>query len=64
VSDTDTRLNRVRLNRAAMVEAREHYVSAVIDAYDAGISPTAIAMAAKVTEAAVRQTVKRNRTDG
>lgn len=47
-------------SRQEWVAARDRYVAAVKKASDADISPTVIASFAGVTEAAIRQTLRRN----
>ena len=64
VADRNARLKRVRTTRRTLDRARGAYLEAVIDSYDAGDSPTSIAEAAGLSEGAIRQTVKRNRSDG
>ena len=60
MADVDAHLNRVTTTRQVLVDAREAYLNAILAAQGAGISSTKIAAAAGLTEAAIRQTVKRN----
>ncbi|NUP75914.1 MAG: hypothetical protein HOV97_06015 [Nonomuraea sp.] len=59
--DVDAHLKGVTKARKVLDAAREEYLAAVLGAESAGISPTKIGQAAGVTEAAIRQTVKRNK---